>query len=47
MVITIYDRARVFFAEDLFCFHKGIVPQTRDRLILEFKLTLNNYGIIL
>jgi hypothetical protein len=46
-VITICDRAGVGFAEDPFCFHKGIVPQTRDRLILEFKFTLNNYGIIL
>ena len=46
-VVTIYDRAGVGFAEDPFCFHKGILPQKRDRLILEFKFTLNNYGIIL
>jgi hypothetical protein len=46
-VETICDRTGVGFAEDPFCFHKGILPQKRDRLILEFKFTLNNYGIIL
>jgi hypothetical protein len=46
-VIKICDRAGVGFAEDPFCFHKGIVPQVRDRLILEFKFTINNYGMIL
>lgn len=46
-VVTISDRAGVGFAEDPFCFHKGILPQKRDRLILEFKFTLNNYGMIL
>jgi hypothetical protein len=46
-VITICDRAGVGFVEDPFCFHKGIVPQVRDRLILEFKFTINNYGMIL
>lgn len=46
-VTTIYDRAGVGFAEDPFCFHKGILPQNRDRLILEVKFTLNNYGMIL
>jgi Phytanoyl-CoA dioxygenase (PhyH) len=46
-VVTIFDRAGVGFAEDPFCFHKGILPEKSDRLILEFKFTLNNYGIIL
>lgn len=46
-VVTISDRAGVGFAEDPFCFHKGILPQKRDRLILEFKFTRNHYGIIL
>jgi hypothetical protein len=46
-VTRICDRAGVGFAEDPFCFHKGIVPQVRDRLILEFKFTINNYGMIL
>lgn len=46
-VTTIYDRAGVGFVEDPFCFHKGILPQNSDRLILEFKFTLNNYGMIL
>jgi hypothetical protein len=46
-VVTICDRAGVGFAEDPFCFHKGIPPRTRDRLILEFKFTVDNYGIIL
>jgi hypothetical protein len=46
-IVTICDRAGVGFAEDPFCFHKGILPQKRDRLILEFKFTINNYGIIL
>ena len=46
-VLTICDRAGVGFAEDPSCFHKGILPQKSDRLILEFKFTLNNYGIIL
>ncbi|AFY86531.1 MAG: hypothetical protein CLLPBCKN_003191 [Chroococcidiopsis cubana SAG 39.79] len=46
-IATICDRAGVGFAEDPSCFHKGILPQKSDRLILEFKFTLNNYGIIL
>lgn len=46
-VMTICDRAGVGFAEDPFCFHKGILPQKSDRLILEIKFTLYDYGIIL
>jgi hypothetical protein len=46
-IVTICDRAGVGFAEDPFCFHKGIPPQTRDRLILEFKFAIDNYGLIL
>lgn len=46
-IATICDRAGVGFAEDPSCFHKGILPQKRDRLILELKFTVNNFGTIL
>lgn len=46
-VVTICEKAGVGFVEDSFCFHKGVLPVKRDRLILEIKYALNNFGRIL
>jgi hypothetical protein len=32
------------FAEDTFCFHKGLAPQSRDRLLLQIRFALRDYG---
>jgi len=37
-------RAGEGFAEDIFCFHKGLSPRTRDRLILQVRFGLRDYG---
>lgn len=42
-VINICGSAGLGFAEDPFCFHKGTVPVSKDRLILEVKFASNNY----
>jgi hypothetical protein len=31
------------FAEDIFCFHKGLQPESGDRLILQLRFGLRNY----
>ncbi|MFZ0590313.1 MAG: hypothetical protein WAM39_07515 [Bryobacteraceae bacterium] len=32
------------FAEDTFCFHKGLAPRSRDRLLLQIRFALRDYG---
>jgi hypothetical protein len=32
------------FAEDIFCFHKGLGPRKRDRLVLQIRFGLHDYG---
>jgi hypothetical protein len=32
------------FAEDTFCFHKGLSPRLRDRLVLQVRFGLRDYG---
>lgn len=32
------------FAEDTFCFHKGLHPESADRLLLQFRFGLRDYG---
>lgn len=32
------------FAEDAFCFHKGLSPRKRDRLVLQIRFGLHDYG---
>ncbi len=46
-VVTICEEAGFGFAEDPFCFHKGVLPVNRNRLLLEIKFGLNNFGTIL
>jgi len=43
-VVTICEKAGVGFVEDTFCFHKGVLPINSDRLILEIKFGLNDFG---
>jgi hypothetical protein len=31
------------FVEDVFCFHKGVPPQHKTRLLLQFEYTMNYY----
>jgi hypothetical protein len=32
------------FAEDTFCFHKGLAPRSRDRLLLQVRFAPHDYG---
>lgn len=32
------------FAEDTFCFHKGLAPRSQDRLLLQIRFALRDYG---
>lgn len=32
------------FAEDIFCFHKGLSPRSRDRLVFQVRFGLRDYG---
>jgi len=43
-VKTVEGRAGQGFAEDLFCFHKGLGPRKRDRLVLQIRFGLRDYG---
>lgn len=40
---TIYGKAGLGFVEDFYCFHRGTIPISQDRLILEVKFAMNNY----
>ncbi len=41
---TLQGRAGRGFAEDIFCFHKGLRPIKRDRLVLQLRFGLRDYG---
>lgn len=41
---TIDGKAGSGFAEDIFCFHKGLAPRERDRLVLQVRFGLRDYG---
>jgi hypothetical protein len=42
-ITVVYGSAGTGFAEDLFCFHKGLRPLTNDRLILQIRYGLRKY----
>ena len=42
-VINIYGKQGFGFVEDTFCFHKGITPTQRSRLLLQLEFTTNYY----
>ena len=42
--ITLCGSAGSGFAEDIFCFHKGTHPRSSDRLILQIRYGIHNYG---
>jgi len=42
---TICGKAGLGFVEDFYCFHRGTVPISQDRLILEVKFAMNSYGV--
>jgi hypothetical protein len=41
-IVTVLGAAGSGFAEDLFCFHKGTHPSTRDRLLLQIRYRMRN-----
>jgi hypothetical protein len=41
--MVLCGRAGEGFAEDIFCFHKGLHPESGDRLILQLRFGLHNY----
>lgn len=43
-VRTLKGTAGEGFAEDIFCFHKGLSPRKRDRLVLQIRFGLRDYG---
>lgn len=44
-LITIYGQAGFGFVEDGLCFHKGIAPTHKDRLILQIEFATTDYGM--
>lgn len=44
-ILTLYGTAGFGFVEDTFCFHKGRVPISRDRLILQIEFGIKDYGM--
>lgn len=42
-ITTICEKAGFGFAEDPFCFHRGIIPTQKNRLILEVKFAISKY----
>ena len=44
-VETVYGKAGSGFVEDFYCFHKGTLPVYKNRLVLEVKFAMNDYGI--
>ena len=42
--VTIMGNSGTGFIEDTFCFHKGIVPQHKPRLLLQLHFAAHNYG---
>ena len=45
-IATICGKAGLGFVEDFYCFHKAMVPKTQNRLVLEIKFAMNDYGLI-
>lgn len=43
-MIRLCGPAGVGFAEDTFCFHKGLHPETNDRLTLQLRFAIRDYG---
>jgi len=43
-VETICGKAGLGFVEDFYCFHKGTLPVYKNRLVLEVKFAMNDYG---
>lgn len=41
---AVQGKAGEGFAEDIFCFHKGLSPRGRDRLIFQVRFGLRDYG---
>lgn len=41
----ICGKAGFGFVEDFYCFHKATVPKTKNRLMLEIKFAMNDYGL--
>lgn len=44
-LITIYGQAGFGFVEDGLCFHKGIAPTHKNRLILQIEFATTDYGM--
>ena len=45
-VVTITEKAGFGFVGDPFCFHKGNLPRTKERLMLQIEFAANHYGDI-
>jgi hypothetical protein len=45
-VVTICGEAGLGFAEDSTCFHKGTLPTSKERLLLQIEYSINSYGEI-
>lgn len=43
-IVELTGPAGFGFAEDLFCYHKGSPPLNRDRLVLQIRFGLHDYG---
>jgi len=44
-ILTLCGAAGYGFIEDAFCFHKGLHPETHDRLIVQIRYALHDYGL--
>jgi hypothetical protein len=42
-IVTIYGEAGTGIAEDPFCFHKGTLPHSKERLMLQIGFSINSY----
>ena len=43
-IVSVEGKAGQGFAEDLFCYHKGSHPKSKDRLILQVRFRLQDFG---
>lgn len=44
-LLTLCGPAGFGFLEDAFCFHKALHPETRDRLVIQVRYALHDYGV--
>lgn len=44
-LVTIYGKAGFGFVEDGLCFHKGVPPSNKNRLILQIEFATTDYGM--